>query len=246
MRQFLKGFFVGIGFLLFFIFGLVTTKAFEVLTAKNTTTLTKHIEVSKAINYDEFVSYPRFSAGKNLATKIELSEEEQQKVYNDFGLVLEEVKKSDMCSGGGFALEQNYSHKDGVLAPNGYRFSANFECKFKESNSDEYKNLINTIDKIAKNNSYIVLNVPTIHPRISDELLSNVQNELYDMLFAKANELSKEYSSKLEKECKIKDINSANNIYISNKAMYEDTAYATPIIKPTNQKLVSTITYECK
>lgn len=245
MKQFLKGFFVGIGFLLFFIFGLFITKAFDIFVIKNTIDITRDVEVSKSIRYDEFVSYPRFSASSFLSTKTQLFDEDKAKISSSFESVLEEVKKFEMCSGGSYTLEPNYSYKDGVTNLSGYRFNASFECKFKLDKGAEYKDMLGKINEILKENEYIVLNTPSIRPVISDATLQNIQNELYDSLLDKANAISSDYSNKLQKECFVKFINyDANNYYY--KAASMDTSYNTPIVNEKDQKLKASVGYKCQ
>lgn len=245
MKQFFKGFFVGFGFLAFFIFGLFITKAFDIFVAKNKITITQDIEVSKSIKYDEFISYPRFSASSFLSTKTQLLEEDKAKINTSFENILEEVKKFEMCSGGSYALEPNYSYKDGITNLSGYRFNASFECKFKLEKSSNYKTMLDKINEILKDNEYIVLNTPSIRPIISDTTLQNIQSELYDSLLNKANTILQDYTNKLQKECFIKFINyDINNYYY--KAASIDTAYNMPIISEKDQKLKANVGYECQ
>ncbi len=245
MKQFLKGFFVGIGFLLFFIFGLFVTKAFDIFVVQNKISIIRDVEASEVISYDEFVSYPRFSASKFLSTNQDLSEEDRKNIESIFSSVLAEVKKSNICSGGSYSLEPNYAYKDGLAVPSGYRFNAGFDCRFKAAQSDEYKNLLSSLKEITKDDKYISLSIPSIRPVLSDDMLAKTQDKLYNKVLDNADKLSLEYSSKLSKDCKITNVLFDVNGYL-NKAMYAETSYDMPIVKQKDHKLKANITFECK
>lgn len=245
MRSFLKGFGLGFGLLLFFILGLVSTKAYNLFINKDKNTITRNIEVSKNVSYDTYISYPRFSASKLLSTKEDLSDSEKAKITKLFEEVLNKVKESDICTGGSYMLQPNIAYKDGLSVPSGYRFDSNFECRFNKDNFQNYQDLLKSINQVLENNEFIILNIPAIKSIISDSVTNQVQEELHDEIYKKSSELAAHYSKITSKTCEITNITYDLNQYPA-RLMNADIAYNVPIEKDTDQRLKATTTFECK
>lgn len=245
MKNFLKGFGLGFCLLIFFILGLISTKAYELLVSSDKSKIVRKIEASKNIAYDTYVSFPRFSASKLLSTKENLSEEEKAKITKIFEDVLNRVKVSNICTGGSYMLQPNIAYKDGLSVPSGFRFDAGFECNFKKDEISKYQELLKDINKILENNEFISLNIPAIKSSISDEMLNKVREELHDDLYKKSSELAQHYSQITNKLCVISDINYENDPY-SQRVYKADIAYNVPIENDANEKLYANTTFECR
>ena len=245
MKNFLKGFGLGFGLLVFFILGLMISKAYNLLITNDKSQIVRNIEVSKKANYDSYISYPRFSASKFLSTKEDLSDSEKANITNTFNKVLELVRNSNICVGGSYMLEQNIAYKDGLSVPSGYRFNSGFECRFNKDELSSYQNLLKNINEILANNDYIALNIPAIKSIVSDSALDKIQDELYDEIYKKADELAKHYSNISKKTCVISNITYDINAY-PKRLMNADIAYSVPVENDTLERLKATITLECK
>lgn len=245
MKNFFKGFALGFGLLVFFILGLVVSKAYEFFITNDKSSIVRNIEVSKKVNYDSYISYPRFSASKILSIKEDLSDSEKADITNTFNKVLELVKNSGICMGGSYMLEQNIAYKDGLSVPSGYRFDSSFECRFNKENFNNYQTLLKNINEILSKNEFITLNIPAIKSIVSDSALDVIQDELHDEIYEKSNELAKHYSKISNKICAISNISYDINAY-PKRLMNADIAYSVPVENDTLERLKATITLECK
>lgn len=245
MKSFLKGFSLGFGLLIFFILGLVVTKAYDFFITKDKSEIIRNIEVGKKVNYDSYISYPRFSASKVLSTKEDLSDSEKATITKVFDQILKEVKESNICVGGSYMLEQNIAYKDGLSVPSGYRFDSNFECRFNKDNFDAYQNLLKKLNDILATNEFIVLNIPAIKSIVSDSALEKIQNDLHDEIYTKSSELAKHYSNITKKICVVSNITYDLNPY-PKRFMNADIAYSVPVENDTLERLKATVTFDCK
>ncbi|MBZ7979532.1 hypothetical protein AVBRAN12642_02670 [Campylobacter sp. RM12642] len=245
MKNFLKGFSLCFSLFIFFILGLISTKIYEYLINKDEIVIEQTIEVEKRLNYDSYISNPKFTMTKQLSIKENLNENEKNEIEELFSKVLERVKESNLCEGGSYILQPNIAYQDGMNIPNGYKFDSALRCEFKKEEYQNYKNLLKDIDNILANNEYITINSPALNLSVSKEEISIIKQELYDEIFKKAIGIKDKYSNLTNKICEIKSIKHyeiAQNQILGADYKYDDT----PIEKDSNFKLNATLELTCK
>lgn len=246
MRNFLKGFFIGFGIMIFFVLGIVVTKAYELLVINNKSTIEREVEVTKTIKYDNYLANPNFNSSKELSIKEYLSNEEKNEIINTFSKILELANNSDICKGGSYTLQQNIAYKDGIQFPSGFLFKSGFECNFSKEKIKNYEELLNNFNEVLKDNKYITLDIPAVNEVISDTNFTNIKESLHDEIYEKSEELKEHYSKISNKICKVINITYENNSYPY--ARYKnDIIYNIPTVeKDMIAKLKANIKIECE
>ena len=209
MLNFAKG--LGLGFLCLILFVLGVIFNVEFL---NKSSNIKEFSFQRSINIQlnetatNFSSKIIFWLNKNLSTKYELSQDDKTNIANSFEDITKLIKESNICKGGSYELMPTFSYKDGVKIPNGYELNANLTCDVNKENLNSYNELLIKLENIAKNSSSFSMSVPSLNPKLSKEEINSLNEKLYDKLLEKSLALSSYYSTKLNKNCQVKSINS--------------------------------------
>lgn len=224
MLNYIKG--LGIGILCLFLFVLGVVFNVEFLNKKPKTSLLsfeRNVNVELNASANNFHSQIVFWLNKNLSTKYELSENEKENIENSFRQINQLIREKNICKGGSYNLEPTFSYKDGVKIPNGYKINAILECNVNENTLNSYHDLLQRLDKIAKQSSSFSISIPALKPQFTKEELNLANEKLYDKLIEKSLNLNDYYSLKFNKKCEIKSIIShENNAYMLRSATNSD------------------------
>lgn len=244
MANFLKGFLLGFGLLVFFILGLVSTKIYEKFINKDELSIVKVVDISNDISYDSYVSYPIFSSSKKLKTKENLSENERENIIKAFGEILKIAKESKICEGGSYTIKPSIDYTNNQNY--GYDFNSKLNCEFSKDKFQDYKTMLDNIYKALENNEFIVVNTPAINLSVSKKLSNEMKEKQYKDLYLKIQNMAKDYSNTTSKTCIIKSIQYYSNNHYPMLAKSFDAINDAPIGEKTTQNLSANVEFICK
>lgn len=214
MKNFLKGLFLGILLLIFFLFGLVSTKAIEYFTKDNSSIIESEVEVLKEIDFDLFSAKIKISESAFLSNNKDYNDKE--KIEDIFSNIAKVLKESNICQGGSYELNPSYSYEAGLRSKQGYRINSIISCNFAKNDLEKYKILLNNLDELANKDNLIVINSPLLEPNLSTSKIKESEEMLNQMLKQKLEEKLVFYSEFSKKTCKFIKINIFSDLNINN------------------------------
>ncbi|MGI0440361.1 hypothetical protein ACRE1S_07565 [Helicobacter himalayensis] len=205
-----------------------------------------YIEAQVSIMPDSYVALPKIRESENLAKKINLSNEEKAVIDVAFQKVSEKFAQSELCKGGSYTLEPNYSYKDGAKTLVGQRLSADFSCSFKKEEFEKYATMIKEVDSISDNLGYFTLIIPSVNTTLSKEQVEKVRGELEEVLFAKIRESESNFSQHLGKTCKSVKLSLNENQLLRSHVALASNLSAEPIESAQQKQLGTQISLICE
>ncbi|MBZ7994303.1 hypothetical protein AVCANL279_01465 [Campylobacter canadensis] len=247
MKNFLKGLSLGILLLVFFLFGLVSTKAIEYFTKDNSSSIESEIEVLKEIEFDLFSAKIKISESAFLSKDKDYNDKE--KIEDIFSNISALLKESKICYGGSYELNPNYSYKDGLRSKEGYKINSIISCTFAKNDLEKYRNLLNNLDELANKDNLIVINSPLLEPNLSAAKIKESEEILNQMLKEKLDEKLVFYSEFSKKTCKFAKISIFSDLNINNTPVMllkaSADVNAQPALKSMSKKMQAQFVLKC-
>jgi len=248
MLAFFRGLGVGLLCLLVFVLGVLFNVQFLNKKKQNESlNLTRNVITTSKVKADIFEANINFWANENLSTKLTLSGEEKQEIAMLFEKIMQKTAQQNLCVGGAYSLEPNFSYKDGLQIPKGQKLDASLKCEFKEQELVKFNELLSAINSILDNNAFIGVSVPTIRAKFSNKLIADTQESLYNKLLDRAFELESFYSQKLARKCELKAVN-ANSYHFNPalKTQLNSQSLSLPLVSEEEQSLSAVLNFACK
>ncbi|MGX3010200.1 hypothetical protein ACWIUD_01355 [Helicobacter sp. 23-1044] len=153
----------------------------------------------------------RIESSAKLRNIGELKEKDRGAITTALNAIIQEAKKSEICTGGSYSINPIISYKNEARNTIGQSVDFSLNCKFTNESLGEYNALLKNINDKIKQNPLLSLPQPQVQSQITQIEINAKKERLFEDFLAKSSEISAHYSQILRKKCGVAKI-STNDI----------------------------------
>lgn len=156
-------------------------------------------------------------ASNILRNKNLISNDDRKSISSSLNKIIDYASKSNFCSGGGYSIypiikDTKDTKQQGIV---GHNVDFNLNCKFDENKLNEYNMLITNINNEISKNKLLVFPQPKVNFKLTKEEVIKTKEDIFNNFLKKINTIMGDYSSLLNRNCNLYEINYMNDDSVS-------------------------------
>lgn len=200
----------------------------------------------------------RIQSSAKLRNIGELKDKDRGAITSTLNAIIQEVKASEICTGGSYSINPIISYKDEKRVTIGQNVDFTLQCKFVNDDLARYNALLKKINDAVKKNQLLSLPQPALESQITQVEINAKKEALFEEFLGKSSEITAHYSKILGKTCALKQISTkdASSVQVPRFAMAkaamnmtqeaDSTHTKAPIADDAEVEIMINLTLNCK
>lgn len=181
----------------------------------------------------------RIQSSAKLRNIGELTQKDRASITSTLNSIIQEAKKSEICTGGSYSITPIISYKDDKRNTIGQNVNWTLNCKFVDDDLKAYNALLKTINESVEKNPLLSLPQPEVESQITQPEINAKKEMLFADFLTQLDEIRQNYSKLLNKTCEVRKINTKDSSSVQiprNMALSKGAVNATAEMDSTHTK----------
>lgn len=181
----------------------------------------------------------RIQSSAKLRNIGDLTQKDRASITSTLNSIIQEAKKSEICTGGSYSITPIISYKDDKRNTIGQNVNWTLNCKFVDDDLKTYNALLKIINESVEKNPLLSLPQPEVESQITQPEINAKKEMLFADFLTQIDEIKQNYSKLLNKTCEVKKINAKDSSSVQiprNMALSKGAVNATAEMDSTHTK----------